>query len=241
MALSMRICLVNSFAALWVWSLLGLSKGVTYRNGLFQGLISFWGTTLNPAFLCLVPLQIGFLYLRIFQEKTNWFKKKIFKYAIWGYLLGAINFWANFREDLFVSNFATSKFLDEFLLLFGRKAFYSLSFFGLVFLIFFYVFQRRQKIFQDIKLNEKKILELFIICGVLFLFGLYVDSQLILTFPWMAVLVFFCLVPIEFFFQAISRFRSKRNFIYVTYILICFLDSHVEGRVKVLISFFKFY
>jgi hypothetical protein len=53
------------------------------------------------------------------------------------------------------------------------------------------------------------------------------------------VLSFLSLIPIELIFQSISRLRSKRNMIYLIYILICLLDSHFEGRVKIFLKIFN--
>ncbi len=50
----------------------------------------------------------------------------------------------------------------------------------------------------------------------------------------MWVLTVFSLIPLEWIFQSISRLRSKRNAIYALYILVCLLDSHFEGRVRII-------
>ncbi len=54
----------------------------------------------------------------------------------------------------------------------------------------------------------------------------------------MWVLALLSLFPLELLFQRISRLRSSRNLIYAAYILIALLDSHFEGRVKILYRMF---
>jgi len=44
---------------------------------------------------------------------------------------------------------------------------------------------------------------------------------------------------LEVLFQKIHRMRSQRNMIYLIYIIICLLDSHIEGRIKIWLNFFN--
>jgi hypothetical protein len=54
----------------------------------------------------------------------------------------------------------------------------------------------------------------------------------------MWILALLSLIPIEILFQTLSKLRSSRNMIYLIYILICLLDSHFEGRLKIFLKMF---
>jgi hypothetical protein len=57
-------------------------------------------------------------------------------------------------------------------------------------------------------------------------------------FGLMWFVVFLSILPLEWIFQTISRLRSRRNMIYLVYILVCLLDSHFEGRVRMVFDFY---
>jgi hypothetical protein len=91
---------------------------------------------------------------------------------------------------------------------------------------------------SQVRINGIKLKELIISIFIIFFLALTIERQLVESFGLLWVLVFFSLIPLEWLFQNISRLRSKRNMIYVIYILICLLDSHFEGRIKILSKLF---
>jgi hypothetical protein len=68
---------------------------------------------------------------------------------------------------------------------------------------------------------------------------LFIEKDLIRGLGMLWLLAFFSVLPLEGVFQALSRVRSRRNFIYAVYILVCLLDSHFEGRVRILYNFYQ--
>ena len=87
---------------------------------------------------------------------------------------------------------------------------------------------------------EKQSLNIVLVSYLIFIsFSLFWDNSLLLGFGTMWVLAFLSLIPLELIFQSLSRVRSRRNMIYLIYILICLLDSHFEGRVKLFIKIFN--
>lgn len=84
----------------------------------------------------------------------------------------------------------------------------------------------------------KSLMYLFtILVGYLFFF----HEQILLDPLICTFLIFTSLIPIEWFFQIYAGRRSYRNGIYLIYILICLLDSHVEGCFKHTIILVKNY
>ena len=85
-------------------------------------------------------------------------------------------------------------------------------------------------------MDRKKLGEFSIILGIFILFSLVTGTTLIEDFFIMWIITFFALIPLEGIFQSISRLRSRRNLIYMLYVIVCLLDSHIEGRVKILVK-----
>ena len=88
-------------------------------------------------------------------------------------------------------------------------------------------------------IDIKKMMIVLVSLSILFSYGAFISPDLISGLSILWPIVLFCLIPIEFIFQLSSRFRSNRNIIYLMYILICLLDSHFEGRIKIFLNFIK--
>lgn len=225
---------ITTYSVLWLWTILWVTKSATYRAGLFMGLVSYWGALLNPGFAILVIFQLGFLFFVFLKDRTFWFKRQLFKYSLLGTCLTLIYFFNHTDSLDFVSTIsggAWQVFRQEL----GRKGFYTLSVLGLVILIAKVLGQITEN-FQ-IELENLKIFLYTLLLAIIF--SMVGEEYLLKGFSMMWILSFLSLIPLELVFQSISRLRSNRNMIYLIYILICLLDSHFEGRVKVFIKIFN--
>ena len=225
---------ITTYSVLWLWTVLWVTKSSTYRAGLFMGLVSYWGALLNPAFGLWVFFQFGFLYFIFLHDRTFWYKRQLFKYALFGTVLTIIYFF-NHTESLdFAGTFnggAWTVLRQEL----DRKGFYILSVFGL----FVLLFKVWGKAFHEFQI-EKESLKIFLLTLlVALIFSILGEEYFLKGFSMLWILSFLSLIPLELVFQSISRLRSNRNMIYLVYILICLLDSHFEGRVKVFIKIFN--
>ena len=119
-----------------------------------------------------------------------------------------------------------------------RKAFFALAIVGAALLGLAYAPMTRRR-FAELTLDRTRMAHLIAGVGMLILLGLTLEKNILRGFGMMWLLSFLALVPLEWIFQVISRLRSKRNFIYLLYVLICLLDSHFEGRVRITAKFFK--
>ena len=88
-------------------------------------------------------------------------------------------------------------------------------------------------------IDYKRLGELGILVICVVALSLIVDKDLVKNFGMLWFVVFLSILPLEWIFQSISRLRSRRNFIYAIYILVCLLDSHFEGRVRMLYNFYQ--
>lgn len=229
--------ITTTYSLLWVWTILWVVKSSTYRAGLFLGLVSYLGTIINQSFALLIIPQSILLYAVFLRNKTSWYKIKLMKYSLLGIILSGVVFFTNIEalQNLVPRN---ESFWPEFFKILNRKAFYSLSYFGLLILTL-KLFKVKLKIISDFKVNRENLIEIFATILALTISSLVIDSYLLKSFSLMWIFVFFSLIPLELVFQSISRLRSSRNMIYLIYILICLLDSHFEGRVKIFLRLFE--
>ncbi|WP_127715292.1 hypothetical protein [Halobacteriovorax sp. HLS] len=228
--------LFESYSILWIWGLLWVTKSSTYRTGLFLGLLGFYGALLNQSYALLSILQVLVLIFYFLKDKTDWFKRQLLKYASFGLALMVLVVIFNFSlvADIEPSGI---DFISNIKTLIDRKAFYTLSFFGVLIVLLKRTTPRLRSLtalhFDKVRIDEFNI-GLFI----LFSFGIVINGLTLQGFSLLWIIAFFSLIPLEVVFLQISRLRSSRNMIYLIYILICLLDSHFEGRFKIFLKLF---
>ncbi len=231
---NVELTLITTYSVLWLWTILWVTKSSTYRAGLFMGLVSYWGSLLNPDFALLVIFQLGFLYFIFLKDRTFWFKRQLFKYSLFGTILTIIYFF-NHIESLDIAATLNRIEWQIFKEELNKKAFYILSLMGIIILLI----KMSKRYLQTFQIEAENV-KIFLLTLVLAIsFSVLGDEYLLKGFSMMWILSFLSLIPIELVFQSISRLRSNRNMIYLIYILICLLDSHFEGRVKVFIKIFN--
>jgi len=228
--------LIDTYSLVWLWGLLWVTKSSTYRTGLFIGLLGFFGTLINHSYTLLSLIQIAILMFFYLKDKTIWFKRQTLKYASFGLVLALITFMINFDFTKIYHPGGLELFYNLANLI-DRKAFFILSVFGLL-IVLIRRFIPTIKSVQVLKFGAVKFEELLVGLGVLILFGMLVNISTISKFSLLWIITLFSLIPLELIFLHISRLRSSRNMIYLIYILICLLDSHFEGRVKIFLKLF---
>lgn len=229
--------MLTTYSLVWIWTLLWVTKSSTYRAGLFLGLVSYWGALLNPSYSMLVFFQIGLLYFFFLKDRTAWYKRQLLRYALFGVVLTLLHFFSHM--DLLESMHSLDlSFIKHAGREIDRKGFFILGIFGLIAALTKTYFSKPlfMKEFQIEKQSLNIVLSSYLIFITLSLFW---DNSLVNGFGIMWALAFLSLIPLELIFQSLSRVRSRRNMIYVIYILICLLDSHFEGRVKLFIKIFN--
>ncbi len=232
MAFSYGTTLISTYSILWVWTMLWCTKSSTYRSGLFVGLVGAWGVIIDKANLVLFAIQLGLLFFYFFKDKTLWYKKQFFRYCSFGIFVSFLSF------ILSTSGFDYSidlnmNFLSEAVRFIDRKAFFVMSIFGIFVLLIRAVLKKTNRVdfgtFEQEKLNQFIVSVFSIVClSTLF------DSRFVSDFGMLWILALLSIIPIEVIFQKIRGLRSRRNMIYMIYILICLLDSHFEGRLKII-------
>lgn len=229
--------LVTTYSLLWVWSLLWVVKSATYRTGLFLGLISYWGSLLHPALTFLAPIQ-ALLVDRVFlKEKTRWYRRQILKYASFGYALCMIVFLSEgeaFRD----LGWHFPVILESVWSAFTRKAFLSLAPVGFVVIAAKILLKKTSLPAWRLNGDTGPYKQMLLSWLVVALFALTITPVMGLDFSSLWPLVILSVLPLELLFQSISRLRSSRNMIYLIYIMICLLDSHFEGRIKIFLRLF---
>jgi len=229
---------LTTFSILWLWTNLWTAKSSTYRSGLFLGLVGYWATLINVSFYLMFLFQLCLIYFILLKDKNRWYKGQVLKYALFGIVLSTVYF-LNHLDSLEWIDSMSLKVLAYFKQEYARKAFFSMSFIGVTMVIMkFFEDKWSHKYFKDIFI-EKEHLKSLLVCLVSGLFfSIIVDPTFFIGFSTLWVLALLGLLPLEFIFQSLHRLRSRRNFIYLLYILICLLDSHFEGRVKLFVKIF---
>ncbi|OFZ27160.1 MAG: hypothetical protein A2381_10925 [Bdellovibrionales bacterium RIFOXYB1_FULL_37_110] len=238
LAINFGASLSTTYTILWVWTLFWVTKSSTYRAGLYLGLVGYWGTLINQSYAVLLLVQITMLYFFFLKDKTSWFKRQLLKYAILGIVLSLLTLFFQYDSWSAMSNMRID-FYEELISVFERKAFNVLSIFGLSLLVI-KLFVPQLVFLGQVHVERDKVYQLFVSLLLIWIFSMIFDDYVIQSFSIMWPIVLLSLIPLELVFQAISRLRSRRNMIYLIYIIICLLDSHVEGRVKIFLRIFNF-
>lgn len=230
--------LLTCFPVVWIWGLLWAAKSATYRAGLMYGLLCYFGTLINYHFFPLFPLGLGLLLLWQIADKTAWYRQQFLRYTALGLVGCFFVFIYHIDLQLFGHGWSLEGLYAFIANLLKRKAFFSLSVVGIALLALAYV-PATKKRFAEFAFDRIRMLHLIAAVVVILVVGLVFEKNLLRGFGIMWLMSFLALAPLEWIFQVISRLRSKRNFIYLLYILICLLDSHFEGRVRITAKFFK--
>jgi hypothetical protein len=234
---NIEFSVLTTYSLIWIWTLLWVTKSSTYRAGLFLGLVSYWGALINYSYAVLIFFQIGLVYFFFLKDRTSWFKKQLLRYALLGIILTILHLITHFDalESFHALDFS---FLRNAMREIDRKGFYMLGIFGLI-IAFIKVYLNKFNFMKDFQLERQSTNIVLVSYAIFVGFSLFWDNSLISGFGTMWALAFLSLIPLELIFQSLSRLRSRRNMIYVVYILICLLDSHFEGRVKLFFKIFN--
>jgi hypothetical protein len=228
----------TTFSVLWVWSILWCVKSSTYRSGLMFGLLCYSGVVLNFNYFFLFPLGLALLYFFFLRENTDWYRGQFVKYTSLGMFLILVTLITHIDLRFFEDALKLQQLQTYLVVVIKRKAFYALSFLGLVALLIM-VIRPNWKLLATFSLEIKRLRELSILACCVLLGGLLFERDLVLSFGLLWMIVFLCIFPLEWIFQSISRLRSRRNFIYMVYVILCLLDSHFEGRIRILYNFYQ--
>lgn len=232
------LCATTCFSVLWVWGILWCVKSSTYRSGLMFGLLSYMGVVLNFNYIFLFPVGTSLLYFFFLKESTDWYRGQFVKYTMLGMFLILITMITQIDLRFFEDASSLSQIGSYLGVVLKRKAFYSLSILGLMSLLLMNFKPSRKKL-TVLSLDVKRLREFSVLILCVILMGLWIEKDLIHSFGLLWFVVFLCLLPMEWIFQSISRLRSRRNFIYMIYVLVCLLDSHFEGRIRILYNFYQ--
>jgi hypothetical protein len=223
----------QTFIISWVWAIFWIAKSSTYRSGLFLGLIALLATLLNHFYFYLIFPSTLLIFFLFIPDKTIWYKRQLLKYASFGFIASAIVYYVGFDKfggKSFTENMSVVHILG--------KAFYSLTYFGAA-IVVLKLLNTKSKIFNSFLIEDLKLKAVLIIMGFLILYSILIDASFMDPMSLMWFIVLLSLIPLELLFQNIARLRSKRNMIYLVYIIICLLDSHLEGRIKIFIAILK--
>jgi hypothetical protein len=192
-----------------------------------------WGAMINIHYIYLMPISLFFVYFSFLKEKTQWYKNQWLKYNLMGIAVSLFVITSHFEFGQVFSGIGFKGFYNVVEDMIYRKAFFTLSIFGTI-LILFYRLGFFKQYLSFVTFDKEKLNELIFCMITITVLGIVFDKIYIQGFSYMWILAFLSLIPLEWIFQSISRLRSKRNLIYAIYILVCLLDSHFEGRLRII-------
>ncbi|MFL5783797.1 MAG: hypothetical protein ACJ76H_04240 [Bacteriovoracaceae bacterium] len=230
-------CTSTTFSVLWVWAILWCIKSATYRSGLMYGLLCYIGVVLNYNYFFLFPIGLALLYFYFLEENTDWFRGQFVKYTFLGLFLIVLTLLTHVDLVFFEDGMSFAQLSSWMQSLLKRKSFYALSIIGALSLALM-ILRPKNKMFSTFNVDLKRMREFVALVAIVIVLGLLVEKNLVLNFGLLWFVVFLCILPLEWIFQTISRLRSRRNFIYMIYVLVCLLDSHFEGRVRMVYDFY---
>ncbi len=230
-------CSSTTFSVLWVWGILWCIKSATYRSGLMYGLLCYIGVVLNYNHFFLFPIGLILLYFFFLEEHTDWYRVQFVKYTFLGLFLIIITLLTHVDLRFFDDGVTLDQMQSWVSNLLKRKSFYSLSVIGMAALIMI-ISKPKYKLFSTFTVDVKRLRELVILVSIIVVLAFFTEKNLMVSFGLLWFVVFLCILPLEWIFQTISRLRSRRNFIYLVYVLVCLLDSHFEGRVRMIYEFY---
>ena len=230
------IAFSSFYSLLLFWTFLWASKSSTYRAGLFTGLVVYWGTVLDVNY-GLWSLGVFLLFFLLFFKVTRWYRFQFLKYMSLGIFLGLMTMVFG-RDSFHIVEFSSVfEIWEQLSGLIQRKAFFILGFFGIVILLV-KLFLPNFRIISEFHLNKTNSYQLLMYLLVAIV-SLVLYPPMFYGFGLMWVLALLSLFPLELLFQKLSHLRSSRNIIYAGYIIIILLDSHFEGRIKILYRIFE--
>jgi hypothetical protein len=202
------------------------------------GLLSFVGVCFNYNYFFLFPVGLALLYFIFLKENTEWYRNQFVRYTSLGMFLILITLITHIDLRFFEHAMSFGQLSTYFTVVIKRKAFYALAYIGVVALLIMLI-KPRWKFLATLTIDYRRLKELSVLVVCFFAIGIFIDKDLIRSFGMLWFIVFLCVLPLEWIFQTISRLRSRRNFIYMLYVIMCLLDSHFEGRVRILYNFYQ--
>jgi hypothetical protein len=229
------LILLGAFAVLYVWSLYWASRAGNYRAGLIIGSVLLWGSWIDHSLFLLWPVTVIYFLFWGLRRAHFWYKQQFFKYTLFAFFMSILVLLDHGLGVKLMKGDDWIRLGDTMAYVFQQKSFFYISILGFLLLILskIYPWLDRQAQFLN---QENKFSDLIIIAIGFLVVGLLFFHDLVSSYFFLMILGFFSLVPLEILFRHLQSLRSQRNLIFLCYILICLVDSHLEGRVKILMS-----
>ena len=230
--------LFSSASVCWLWSSFWVLRAGNYRAGLILGVITALISLYHPGFYLLYWMQLFFLFYISKSSLTTWYKQQLFRYTTIGGIYAFFIFLTH--QDHHLLSWQFGQWFDLYLPNIGEllgKSFFTVAPLGLIVLLLRKKFLTSSLQWKNV-MSQYKFYDLFFLCLCLMLLGFIVFPPIFGSYLLLILATFLSLLPLEQIFQLVQHVKSQRNMIFLCFLLICLLDSHMEGRVKILISQF---
>jgi len=230
--------LIFSTAALsWLWAMFWTLRAGNYRVGLILGMINVWISLLHPGYYFLYWLQIFYLFYLSQSTLTLWYRQQVFRYTILGGIISFLIFLTH--QDHNLLSWQLGQWFNYYFpaaITHLEKSFFALGPIALI--VLFIIKPKSPNQYWKALVAQKKIYDLLMLFLCLLILGLLIFPPIFGIYLVLIFAVLLCIIPLEHLFLLIQHVKSQRNIIFLSYLIICLLDSHMEGRVKILIGQF---
>lgn len=238
MQLNFLEILFSSATLSWIWVSFWMLRSGNYRSGLIAGIICAWLSMLHPGLYFFYWLQMLFLFYISKSNITLWYKQQLFRYTTLGGIYAFLIFITHQDHQLFFRNLGQwFSWYQPHLVTIVSKSYFAIIPVGLV--LFFI---KRKTITQSMLwqnfIGGHRAYDLVVLILMSFLLGFLVFPPIFGVYMLLAIITFLSLFPLEQILVFVQQAKSQRNMIFLSYLLLCLLDSNMEGRVKILISQF---
>jgi hypothetical protein len=210
--------LLATFVTILVWSLLFVIHSASYQTGLFFGLISYFGVIISRNFAFLILLQATAILI-FMRHKSYWYKQRMGNLAFFGVCLALLTFVLSFPSAVNVSS--PRLIASDLLVALSGKSIFILAFLGMILLF------RQNRFKNDLYIYTYAI-------AVLLAFSVFIDRGIFASYCYLLLLIYLTVVPIDILLMNADR----KNALYLVYIIVALLDSHLEGRLENFIGLF---
>jgi hypothetical protein len=230
--------LFSAASLAWLWSTFWMLRAGNYRAGLVSGIICALATMYHPAFYFVYWIQVLFLFNLSRDNFTWWYKQQMFRYTTLGGIYAFFLFLTHQDHHLYFDNMGQwfnwyRPYFDNIF----SKSFFAIIPVGIVLFIVKRKFILESKIWLNFVGNHRSY-DLFLLFILTFALGFMIFPPIFGAYMLLVVATSVCLFPLEHIFSFVQHAKSQRNMIFLSYLILCLLDSNMEGRVKILISQF---
>ncbi len=230
--------LFSSATVAWIWVSFWMLRAGNYRAGLIAGIVCAWVSMFHPGLYFMYWVLVLFLFYISKANFTLWYKQQMFRYTTLGGIYAFFIFLTHQDHHLFFQNLGQwFTWYKPHLVNILSKSYFAIIPVGVVLFLVKRKTILESPLWQNFVGNNRAY-DLMTLSLMAFLLGFLVFPPIFGVYVLLVSITFLSLFPLEQILGFVQQAKSQRNMIFLSYLLLCLLDSNMEGRVKILIGQF---